>query len=262
MPRHFRKKAAKKQPKKQAQKRPRRKMRMPRYPSIIRYGQLPNHSYSTHTFADVITIADATTESAGFLQYFANTVDTVAGTPSGVYSTRSSTPGTNDPFSALRTDPVPRGYDTMSALYEKCRIYASSISVQYMNQEAAGTGNIAVCLYNSDADQSFSVTTADEVIGNTIPGFKYRGAYPVRGVQSAPLLKKSWSEKRMTKEERMQNEYEVGVNTVDGSAAQYFNIALVNMFGTTSEMAGRLIVRISYHCKWSDPKSFAADDAP
>jgi hypothetical protein len=42
----------------------------------------------------------------------------------------------------------------------------------------------------------------------------------------------------------------------------YFNIALVNLFDTTTALAGRLIVKASYSCKWSDPVNLAADDAP
>lgn len=257
-PRRFR--APVKKSSRPVKRRPRRRKVMS-VPRLISGGLMAPNAYSTHHFADNITVADQSTESAGLLRYYANFIDTIAGTPTGIFVSQASTPGTNPLFSSgVRTDPVPRGYDTMTALYKTCRVYASRLSVQFMNQEAGADGNTSICLWRNNPNQSFAITTADEVSGSTIPGLRKKIAYPARGPQSGPTISLGWSEKMMTRDNRSENEFTPGADME--AEKNYFNIALVNLFDTTTALAGRLIVKASYSCKWSDPVNLAADDAP
>ena len=256
-PRRFRKKA----PRKKAPL----KMRISRFPSVVKNGMLPRHAYSTHSFADSFTLSATATESAAYLQYFSNFVDTRSGTPSGVFSAKSSTPGTNDPYTNIREDPVPRGWDAMSALYNTVRIYASKISIQYINNDATGPGSTICGVYKSDYDNNAALsapTTMDEVIGTTIPGFKYVTMGPRDQRTSRNLVSTSFSEKYMSRSDRSENEFQIADSFQGNSLTNYYNIVFLTVSNSTSLMNGTAIVKIYYSCKWSDPKSFAADDAP
>lgn len=233
-----------------------------RNPSIIKNGKLPHSMLSTLSFADTFKLGDATTETAGLLQYYANWIDTTAGTPTGVFYAKSSTPGTNPIItSGLREDPIPRGYDLMKSLYGQCRIYASNISVQVINGDSTQNSTIMTGIYTKDLDDQTltNPTTADEMIGNTIPGFRYKNISSSYATGSKALLKHSFHEKYMSKEDRMQNEFAPAQS--NSSKQQIYNIDFVNLFGSVS-MNAVVVVKILYKCKWTNPLSFGSDDTP
>lgn len=242
----------------------RQRARVPAVPRLIRNGMLPASTISTHTFSDSFSIKGISTETAGLLRYYANFVHTIQGTPTGVFIDKSSTPGTNDPYGSIREDPVPRGYDLMSLLYNKARVYSSSISVAFLNDNTDGLQSPWIGVYTTDDDQSFATPlNFDDCLGATIPGYKYRYSTTRDAGTPNMNLSKSFVERKMTKQDRIDNEYKIGDSptAVDGAPLQRYNIVWGNV-GNSTGQSGVMIVKIKYSMKWTEPNSFDADDDP
>lgn len=152
--------------------RTRRPLRKARSSAIIINGKLPTRSVNKHTYGDSIAVSSGGGEFIVYKSFWANALTRVS------YD-QSTTTGDGSNSDAAITDDravlsVPRGVSEVSSLYNAYRVLESKARVHFVNYTTSGLGTVYLWGYvqYSHLPRQARPADIDEVLNNTIPGFK------------------------------------------------------------------------------------------
>eukprot|EP00965_Chrysotila_dentata_P182448 6024388-Pleurochrysis_carterae.AAC.1 len=222
---------------------------------MITNGRVPTNGYSSHQVSFNVPFS-----SVAKFKIFCNYIARNDNLASGIH---------NDPaLEGIFGDLMPTGWDLMASLYDEVRIYGASITVEMINYKNTGDGHTHAYIYleKDDARRDFlrePITNAEELRDSKIPGIRRGMMYPSGSGGSKVVLKKSWTEKMMPLEDRVDNKFNKG--TVYQAASQrlyHFVIGRVPGYASTGFPQGYFMCTVTYMCKWEQPKTFLRDDNP
>jgi len=169
---------------------------------------------------------------------------------------------------------MPKGFDLMRTLYQRMRIYACKVSIQFFNYASQPHDHCIIWAFTEKIDNPQRVpVTEQELADSKVIGLKKRTVKNAYLERSMGYLTKGFTEKQMTSDERSENEYDLTqISMTSFSIGQGYRIRFGVTYHTPpsptpsqfngANVPGMAKVKVKYYCKFTEPKEFASDFDP